>query len=335
MGAQQLFRNNLIGGGTLTFTNITSTLPTSGLGPSWSAAWGDYDGDGRIDVFVGQSNLGGSGDVFHNNGAAGFTNASVATGLNDPGFHQNVAWADIDHDRDLDLLIGMEGPEKHEIYLQGPAGHFTPVGAAVGFQQDFGTKGYGMAIGDTDGDGDLDVYISTCIGSNNLRNNFYENQLAETGSLSFVDIADTNGTQNLKNSYGAEFHDFDDDGDLDLFLVGADQQPTKIFRNDGGNQFTDVDTITGHALLANVGGDLDGARAVDYDNDGDLDLFFHDHFAQRGSNVARLLYRNDGDWQFTNVTAAEGLNSTNEGAFDSTWGDVDRDGDQDLIAPNR
>ena len=85
-GAEQLFRNNLIGGGTLTFTNITSTLPTSGLGPSWSAAWGDYDGDGRIDVFVGQSNLGGSGDVFHNNGASGFINASLSTGLNDPGF---------------------------------------------------------------------------------------------------------------------------------------------------------------------------------------------------------------------------------------------------------
>jgi hypothetical protein len=331
--AQRLYRNNLIGAGSLTFSNISSLLPM-GLGPSWSAAWGDYNGDGRIDVFVGQSNTSAtaSGDVLRNNGASGFSNESVASGLNDPGFHQNVAWNDIDNDRDLDLIIGMEGPEKHEIYLQGPAGAFTPVGAATGFQAPEGTRGYGMAIGDTDDDGDLDIYISTCRGDNNVRNNFYQNQLMETGTLSFIDIADSNGTQNMKNSYGAEFHDFDDDGDLDLFMVGADQQLSKIFRNNGGNQFTDVDTLTGHPLLSNTGSDFGGARAVDYDNDSDLDLFFHDHLVRPGFDLARKLYRNDGNWQFIDVTTAEGLHSTNEGGYDSTWGDIDHDGDQDLIA---
>ena len=330
-GAIRLYRNNLIGGGTLTYTDISSMLP-GGLGPSWSAAWGDYDGDGRLDVFVGQSNLSGaSGDLLKNNWPAAFTNVSVATGLNDPGFHQNLAWNDIDNDRDLDLLIGMEGPEEHEIYLQGPAGSFTAVGAATGFQAPLGTRGYGMAIGDTDGDGDLDVYISTCIFGGNIRNNFYQNMLVETGSLGFVDIADSNGTQNLANSYGAEFVDLDDDGDLDLFMVGADQQLSKIFRNNGGNQFTDVDTITGHPLLTSTGSDFGGGRAVDYDNDGDLDLFFHDHLATAG-NHARKLYRNDGNWEFTDVTTAEGIANTNQGGYDSAWGDIDNDGDQDLIA---
>lgn len=333
-GAQQLLRNNLAELGILSFTNMTSTLP-AGLSASWSAAWGDYNGDGFVDVFVGQSNTasGAAGDVFRNNGPAGFSNESVATNLDDPAFHQNEAWADIDNDRDLDLIIGMEGPEKHEIYLQGSGQVFTPVGAAVGFQQNLGWKGYGMAIGDTDDDGDLDIYISTCRSDNNVRNNFYENQLAETGFLSFVDIADSNGTQNMRNTYGAEFHDFDNDGKLDLFVVGADQQPSKIYRNLGNNQFTDVDTITGHALLTDVGGDLNGGKPVDYDNDGDLDLFFHDHLARPGTNKARKLYRNDGNWQFTDVTVSEGIHSTNEGAYDSTWGDLDRDGDQDLIAP--
>jgi enediyne biosynthesis protein E4 len=145
--SQKLLRNNVIGAGSFTFTDITSTyLPSPTLQDSWSAAWGDYDGDGRIDVFVGQDNNGSgaqgfdSGDVFKNNWPEPFTNTSAATGLDDIGFHQNVAWADIDNDRDLDLMIGMEGPtEKHEIYLQGPANHFTPVGAAVGFQQNFGS----------------------------------------------------------------------------------------------------------------------------------------------------------------------------------------------------
>lgn len=333
---QKLLRNNLIGSASFTFTDVSSTMLPAGLSESWSAAWGDYDGDRRLDVFVGQSNTGSnSGDLLKNNGAAGFSNVSETTGLNDAGFHQNVAWADIDHDRDLDLLIGMEGPlstdPKHQVYLQDSPSHFTPVGAAVGFQAPEGIKAYGMAIGDTDGDGDLDVYLSTCRGDNNIRKNFYQNMLAETGSLSFVDIADTNGTQIMTNGFGAEFVDFDDDGDLDLYMVGADAQPTKIWRNDGGNMFTDVDTLTGHPLLSDVAGDLDGGRAVDYDNDGDLDLYFHNNAA---GTQARKLYRNDGNWAFTDVTNAQGIAAGIEGAYDSAWGDLDRDGDQDLIVPN-
>ena len=329
-GAQQLFSSNLAQTGSLSFTNVSNVLPAGLDSGSWSAAWGDYDGDRVLDVFVGQSNLGVTGDVLKGNGAS-FLNTSASTGLDDPGFHQNVAWNDIDNDNDLDLIIAMEGPERHEIYLQDN-GSFTPVGASVGFQVDFGTKAYGMAIGDTDGDGDLDIYISTCRGNNNVRNNFFENQLADTGVLSFVDIADTNGTQFMQNSYGSEFVDFDDDGDLDLYMTGADGEPSKIFRNDGGNQFIDVDTITGNPLLSDTGGDLNGARAVDYDNDGDLDLFFHDQKPLNGNDVGRKLYRNDGNWQFTDVTAAEGLNTVNMGSYDSTWGDLDRDGDQDLLA---
>ena len=201
-----------------------------------------------------------------------------------------------------------------------------------------------MAIGDTDGDGDLDVYISTCRTDNNIRNNFYENQLVETGSLGFIDIAGNsptdpngNGTQNFRNTYGAEFLDFDNDGMLDLFLVGADGEKSKIYRNDGGNNFTDVDSITGQDLLTDTGNDLNGGRAVDYDNDGDLDLYFHSNLRSTGSspkNDARKLYRNDGNWQFTDVTVAEGIAAGIEGAYDSAWGDLDRDGDQDFIAPN-
>jgi hypothetical protein len=330
-GARQLLRNNFDGTGSLSFTNITSTL-ASGLGDSWSAAWGDYDGNGFVDVFVGQTNSGAAGDVLSNTGS-GFTNPSAAIGLDDPGFHQNVAWADMNNDRRLDLVIGMEGPERHEIYLQGPTGLFTPVGAASGFQTDFGYKAYGMAIGDTDGDGDLDVYISTCRSGGNIRNNFYENQLAQTGTMSFIDIADANGTQNFANSYHAEFADFDDDGLLDLFMVGADQAPTRIFRNLGNNQFKDVAEILGRSLLSDVGADLNGGKAIDFDNDGDLDLYMHDNLSRNGSNQARKLYRNDGGWNFTDVTAAVGLAAANEGAYDSVWGDLDLDGDQDLIAP--
>jgi hypothetical protein len=91
-------------------------------------------------------------------------------------------------------------------------------------------------------------------------------------------------------------------------------------------------------LISDTGGDLNGGRAVDYDNDGDLDLYMHDNLTINGanpSNQGRKLYRNDGNWVFTDVTTASGLATTNQGAYDSTWGDLDLDGDQDLIAPTR
>ncbi len=331
--ARQLFRNNIIGTGAHTFTNVTATMLPSGLPDSWSAAWGDYNGDGKIDVFVGQTNSGSTTGTLLRNTGSGFVDDSVATGLNDAGFAQNVAWVDINNDRQLDLLIGMEGPapDFNQVYIQGPANHFTAVGAAVGFQQPYGNKAYGMAIGDTDGDGDLDVFISTCIGGGNIRNNFYKNMLKETGTLSFQDIADTNGTQNLNNTYGTEFVDFDNDGKLDLYVTGADGNPTKIYRNLGNNQFVDVDTITGVPLLSDTGTDLNGSKAIDYDNDGDLDLFFHDNLS--GTGTVKL-YRNDGNWKFTDVTTQEGITGTGSGGYDGVWGDIDRDGDLDLINPN-
>ena len=145
-------------------TSRACDLRRAGLGPSWSAGWGDYDGDGRVDVFVGQTNGGGTtGDVLRNNGRGVLERKASATGLNDPGFHQNVAWTDIDNDRDLDLLIGMEGPgEARDLSARCRRQRSRRWGRRSDSRQPMGTKAYGMAIGDTDGDGDLDIYISTC-----------------------------------------------------------------------------------------------------------------------------------------------------------------------------
>lgn len=333
--AHALWRNNLVEDGVLTFTDITSTggifaSDTAG----WSAAWGDYDGDGDVDVFLGESNPGAaSGDLFRNNGDSTFTNVSDLTGTADPGFAQNVAWSDADHDGDLDLFIIMEGPQPHELYVQDYSTHtFTQSGLSVGLQVPHGIKGYGTAVGDVNEDGYPDLYVSTCNGqgdAGNIRNNFFMNRTATNGSIFFEDIADNNGTQFMLNSYGCEFVDLDDDGDLDLYLTGSDGNNSKIWRNDGNGVWTDVDTITGHGLLSDTATDLNGSKAVDYDNDGDLDLFFHNNLG----TYARKLYRNDGNWEFTDVTVDEGLHEAGRGAYDSVWADFDRDGDMDLVAP--
>jgi hypothetical protein len=208
-----------------------------------------------------------------------------------------------------------------------------------------------MAIGDADGDGDLDIYMSPCLGDSGVatpkayyKNNFVESGAAKT--LSFTDVSYTNGTQNISKGYGAEFVDFDNDGKLDLYVTGANAAATKIYKNLGGGQFVDVDTITSHAVLTNTYTDLNGAKAIDYDNDGDLDLFFHDNL--NGSSNVRL-FRNDSipnaanpadRWKFTDVTSPTdpannvGIAGTGLNGYDSAWGDIDLDGDVDLINPN-
>ena len=289
----------------------------------WSAAWGDYNNDGNVDVFVGASS--GTGTLLKNNGTGGFTNANSVTGLTGSpftdGFTQNVAWGDFNNDHRLDFVVGMEGPAMHQMYTQGSNGKFTAVGASVGLQVPFGTKSYGMAIGDYDGDGDLDVYISTCRAGGNIQNNLFKNQLKETGTLSFVDVATTAGVQNTTNTYGSQFVDMDNDGKLDLVVTGANidgtttASPTKIYRNNGNGTFTDVETIVGHPILSSVGYDPNGLKLVDYDNDGKLDLYYHDNLSGSGN---QRLFHNNGNWQFTDVTAAMGLSGTDSNGNPST-----------------
>jgi enediyne biosynthesis protein E4 len=234
------------------------------------------------------------------------------------------------------------------MYVQQANGTFAQSGVAVGIQTPVANKSYGMAIGDYDGDGDLDIYISTCNDelNDNVVNALYKNNLkGPGGTFTFSDAANATGTQNIKNTYGTQFVDMDNDGKLDLVVIGAQNDTTlvgnltKIYHNNGNGTFTDVDTITGHPLLANVGVDPNGLKMVDYDNDGDLDLYYHDN---QSGTVTQRLFRNDGHWNFTDVTTSLGLAgtasngnpNTGAGGYDSVWGDIDHDGDQDLIHTN-
>jgi len=232
----------------------------------------------------------------------------------------------------------------------GPAIRFVDEAARRGVQ-DLGVNATGPTFGDYDGDGDLDIFVPVEDLAPGLADRLFEND----GQGVFHDVAALRGAQNPGSlSRGAVFCDFDGDGDLDLLSAtmppGQSRErhvPTTLLRNllkeRGEPRFEDVTRAAGlmragNALDAKIGGIGDTAGGVgcaDYDRDGDLDLFWKNTDAE----VENALFRNDGDWRFTDVTASAGVGiqaslreSNAQGS--PNWTDVDQDGWIDLLVTN-
>jgi predicted nucleotidyltransferase len=301
----KVYRND--GGGT--FTEVT-TAGITGVNRG-SVAWGDYDGDGDLDIL-----LTGCTDpslcsmdlakVYRNDGDGKFTDVSAALEKVGAG---SAAWGDYDNDGDLDILISGEDSDTGRItkVYRNDAGVFTDIHAAL-------VEVYvsSVAWGDYDNDGDLDILLT---GHNSVTGDtakVYRND----GGGTFTDIGAT--LQGVFRSAVA-WGDYDNDGDLDVLLAGMTNSAatSRVYRNDGGGTFTDISA----ALVA-----MDGASAAwgDYDNDGDLDILLA---GQSSSGQTVKVYRNDGSGTFVDIGA--GLMG---GYWSSVaWGDYDNDGDLDIL----
>jgi len=239
------------------------------------------------------------------------------------------AWADFDNDGDLDLFIGFRKDLPNRLY-RNDGGHFTDIAAKVGVADTAGT--WAVAWGDYNADGLLDLYVGFKASSskNRITNKLYRND----GS-NFTDVASSVGlVLPFGTSRQANWIDFDNDGDVDLF-VGFRFEPNKLFRNDNG-KFIDITEEMG----------ITGARATmscvwfDFDMDGDLDLY-----VANMDGHANRLYRNDRT-RFVDVAPQFGLDgggrdiSPCPGVLHSTGGispylvDYDNDGDFDLFVTN-
>ena len=264
-GPNRLYRNDGTG-----FTDIAAAFGVDDSGDGYGAAWADYDRDGDLDLYV--ANFG--ANRFYQNNGNGFSERADSLGIGDIESGIQPAWGDFDNDGDPDLFLANSGPNR---LFRNDGEKFTSV-ESVFSPVDTGPS-FGTAWGDFDNDGDLDLFIPYFGASNR----FYINE----GNGVFRDRAPEMMLDHDGRGRGAVWGDFDNDGDLDLYVTNSDQ-PNLYYQNEGGH-FTEMASSLGVDLNANSR----GVALADFDNDGKLDLYVA---VQDSSDVLFHNREADGNW---------------------------------------
>ena len=265
----------------------------SGSGESWSASWGDYDGDGDLDLAVADYNQ--PSRVFRNDGGGVFAVVWASPLESTYG----VAWGDYNNDGRLDLAVA-NSAHVSRVYRNDDNTNFVDV-----WQTSSIGNSSGVSWGDYDGDGQLDLAIA------NYSDNSYVYR--NEGNNQFVSVWQTHYSGNNAIPWG----DFDGDGAVDLAVGSTTQPPIHIYHRDAnaGLVFVWSAPPTESNWVANLGW-------VDYDGDGDLDL------SVANFGCPERLYRNDSsadNYVFVAVWAG-----TSNDSVALSWADYDYDGDLDL-----
>ena len=297
-----IYRND---GGT--FTKITSGVLYESNVSGLAITCADIDNDGDRDCFI-CSNAGASNQLLMNDGSGVFSENSLDPSASSNGYHHGACFADYDNDGYVDIFLSDFMPTKYNELYRNVEGSFELV------ENNDVANSLGRSIGSTwadcDNDGDQDLFVP----NGNLDDNlFFRND----GSGELVKETNTVITTDAANCVASCWGDYDNDGDLDLFVSNAGNAANFLYNNDGSGTFT---RITEGPAVTDVG-NSHGCSWVDYDNDGDLDLYV--------SNDQKL-YDNDGNGNFTSNTL-EIITQTNDGAYGHSWADYDNDGDLDLF----
>ena len=322
-GPDRLFRND--GSGTFADDAERAGLPHSAENPrSMGCAWGDYDSDGLVDLLVVRYHYrplpaepvfspllderaaprAGRLGLYHNNGDGTFSSVTgwLNRGSDPPAGDQDLVanlegagfqpgWVDFDNDGDLDLyVVNDHGTLIHPNVLWRndgplPSGDwgFTDISARSG--SDAAMDGMGLAVGDYNLDGFLDLYMTNIGDGVLLRNNGDGLSFSPAAAEAGVGIGTVGGEERV--TWGSVFFDYDADGDEDLYVVsGFGEQRNVLLRNEGGTGFTDASATSG----ADDPTPGRGVAYLDFNGDGCLDLFVG-NYGQRATllkNTCRM-----------------------------------------------
>ena len=350
-----LYRNNRDG----TFTDVTEQAGVGGGGYGQGVAVGDYNGDGFPDIYVTQC---GGNILYRNNGNGTFTDVTEKAGVAAGGWCTSALWFDYDNDGKLDLFVcqfaeldlkrgcavDAQGrrhycipttfnPEPSFLFHNNGDGTFTDVSKSAGIAQYLG-KSWGVVAADVNNDGRMDLFVSNDTVPNFLLMN--RGGRFEDAGLDAEVAYSRDGR--ARSGMGVDAADFNQDGWMDLFIANIDEEFFSLYQNNGDGTFNDVAMQMGIGMSTRWMSGW-GNKFLDYDNDGDLDLFaangFPDNLLDEASGQIQwrqrlLLFHREGK-VFHEVSAESGpVFARTYPARGLAVGDFDNDGGVDVLIVN-
>jgi enediyne biosynthesis protein E4 len=355
--------------GDLKFKDITKEAGLTRKGWGMGVAVADFDNDGWDDIYV--TGYGGNA-LYRNLGNCKFEDVTDKAGLRVGGFSTGAAWGDFDRDGHVDLFVpryvfidinklpefgsndkfcrfrgvmvqcgpwGLPG-ESDFLFRNRGDGTFQDVSKAAGVDDPnhyFGMQG---VWADYDNDGWPDLYVANDAGPNYLYHNNHDGTFEDVSLLSGASLSADGREQ---GSMGVDFGDIDHDGWLDIIITNFTEEPDTLYWNRGKQGFNDISypSRIGQPSYPLVGW---GTAFFDMDNDGWLDIFVANGHVYPQMDLVKggapyrqpfLLFRNNRDRTFEDVTAISGLNNiplaSRRGA---AFGDVNNDGKVDVLVLN-